>query len=201
MNNDKDFDTLDRLQPKGGTFRNGRRTPETIYASLDDNLDDRSTNFSVTWVPDVELARFFVKAANEKLERMRRPADPEAWLADQLAQLQLPGGAMDLRNDACLEPGPNYGRWISTLIPGSPSFEAVQKLAQEYGEMCAARATEGLESVVTEHGEAFKSGDVKVWDESESDIYPVASRIAQHQRQGGVVLRRKVVVVEGWGKV
>lgn len=132
MTHDKDFDTLDRLQPAGGKFRNGRRTPETIYASLDDNLDDRNTNFPITLVHDVELARFFVDAANEKLERMRWPADPEAWLADQLAQL-----AMD---PASIESGKRQVR----LDPSGPGFEAVQKLAQEYGEMCAARATEGI---------------------------------------------------------
>lgn len=134
---------LTRLK-QHGRLRQGRRTPETIYASFSENLDDRTENFPVTLVQDVDLGGFIVEAVNEKLARGRQSADPEAWLADQLAQLQLPGGAMDMRNDACTEPGPNYGKWISTLIPGSESFEAVQRLAQEYGEMCAARATKDI---------------------------------------------------------
>ena len=109
-----------------GKLRQGRRTPETVYASFDDNLDDRSTNFPVTWIPDVELARYVVEAVNEKLARGRRPADPEAWLADQLAQASA-----------------GFEAWV-VLAPGEPVFEAVLKIAQEYGEMCAARGTEGI---------------------------------------------------------
>lgn len=126
-----DFTTLGQLRRKGGKFRNGRRTPETVYASFDDNLDDRSTNYPVTLFTDTELAKFFVEAANEKLERMRRPADPEAWLADQLAQLPTASDTMS-------------GCRIVFWGPEEEAFAEVQKIAQEYGEMCAARATEGL---------------------------------------------------------
>jgi hypothetical protein len=52
--------------------------------------------------------------------------DPEAWLADQLAQVQHPNAAVPL------------------FTPGSAVFHTVERLAQEYGEMCAARATEEL---------------------------------------------------------
>lgn len=66
-------------------------------------------------------------------------ADPEAWLADQLAQLPI-RPVFDVVRDVCLDPGPDYGRQTNTLVPGTRSFAAIEKLAQEYGEMCAARA-------------------------------------------------------------
>jgi len=128
-----------------GLLRVGRRTPQTLYASFSDDLDDRTTNYPIGFVAEEDLSRFIAEAVQEKLARARRPADSEAWLADQLAQLPLAGGAMDMRNDVCLEPGVNYGRWTNTLVPGSASFTAIEKLAQEYGEMCAARALEGAE--------------------------------------------------------
>jgi hypothetical protein len=171
---------LDRLLQFGGTVRNGRRTPETVYASFDDNLDDRTTNFPLFLVPEEPLARFVVEAVQEKLARARRPADPEAWLADQLAQLPV-GAAMDSRRDACLEPGPNYGRWTTTLIAGSPTFTAIEKLAQEYGEMCAARALSEYEdlTIVTkdEGGLHVLVGGVEV--RPLADVFP----------DGGVALR------------
>jgi len=115
-----------------GKLRQGRRTPETIYASFSENLDDRTENFPVTLIQDVDLAEFVVEAVNEKLERGRQSADPEAWLADQLAQLPtLPDVSVMVRD--------GWG-----MTPESAEFAAVQKLAQEYGEMCAARATEGI---------------------------------------------------------
>lgn len=52
-------------------------------------------------------------------------ADPEAWLADQLAQLEV-------------EHDP-FGSPSLAWAPGEPAFAAVEKLAQEYGEMCATR--------------------------------------------------------------
>jgi len=126
-----EFTTLGQMRDNEvGKFRNGRRTPETIYASFSDNLDDRNRNWPVTLVNDAELARFFVDAANEKLARMRRPADPEAWLADQLAHLPT-------------ETTP-FGELMVCMDPGESGFQAVLKLAQEYGEMCAARATETI---------------------------------------------------------
>lgn len=134
---------LDRLK-RNGRLRQGRRTPETVYASFDENLDDRSTNFPLLLVPDVPLGKFIVEAVNEKLARGRRPADPEAWLADQLAHLPtLPDVSAMVRD--------GWG-----MMPGSAEFAAVQKLAQEYGEMCAARATadfEDLTIVVKDEGE------------------------------------------------
>lgn len=58
--------------------------------------------------------------------------DPEAWLADQLAQLPtIPDVSVMVRD--------GWG-----MTPESVEFQAVLKLAQEYGEMCAARATEEL---------------------------------------------------------
>lgn len=66
-------------------------------------------------------------------------ADPEAWFADQLAQLQL-NWPFDTVTEVSWDPGPDYGRRTTVLVPGTQSFETVQKLAQEYGEMCAARA-------------------------------------------------------------
>lgn len=54
----------------------------------------------------------------------QKNTDPEAWLADQLAQVQHPNAAVPL------------------FTPGSAVFHTVERLAQEYGEMCAARATE-----------------------------------------------------------
>lgn len=119
--------TLNWLK-NSGKLRQGRRTPETIYVSLDDNLDDRTTNFPVTLIQDVDLGGFVVEAVNEKLARGRRPADPEAWLADQLAQVQTVST--------------EFGDPILHWDPTESAFEAVLKLAQEYGEMCAARATE-----------------------------------------------------------
>lgn len=60
----------------------------------------------------------------------QKNTDPEAWLADQLAQLPtLPDVSVMVRD--------GWG-----MTPESVEFAAVQKLAQEYGEMCAARATE-----------------------------------------------------------
>lgn len=64
----------------------------------------------------------------------QKNTDPEAWLADQLAQVD--GG------EPCA-PVPDG----AVLIPGSRLFEAVQKLAQEYGEMCAARAIADFEDL------------------------------------------------------
>lgn len=62
-------------------------------------------------------------------------ADPEAWLADQLAQLPaLPDVSAMVRD--------GWG-----MTPGSAEFEAVQKLAQEYGEMCTARALADYEEL------------------------------------------------------
>lgn len=114
-----------------GKLRQGRRTPETIYASFSENLDDRTENFPITLIQDVDLGEFVVEAVNEKLKRGRQSADPEAWLADQLAQLPIDGEAW-------------HGSRVLYWAPGERAFEAIQKLAQEYGEMCAARATEGL---------------------------------------------------------
>lgn len=71
----------------------------------------------------------------------QKNTDPEAWLADQLAQLPPSEEPWD---------GPRAMLWY----PGNEAFEAVQKIAQEYGEMCAARATEGLEEPVTETGQS-----------------------------------------------
>jgi len=122
---------VDRLK-RGGKLRQGRRTPETVYASFSDDLDDRTANFPVFLTLHGGLAKFVVEAANEKLERGRQSADPEAWLADQLAQLPtLPDVSVMVRD--------GWG-----MTPESAEFAAVQKLAQEYGEMCAARATEGI---------------------------------------------------------
>jgi hypothetical protein len=70
--------------------------------------------------------------------------DPEAWFADQLAQLQL-NWPFDTVTEVSWDPGPDYGRRTTVLVPGTQSFEAVQKLAQEYGEMCAARALDGAD--------------------------------------------------------
>lgn len=66
-------------------------------------------------------------------------SDPEAWLADQLAQLSTTPDVSPAVRDG----------WA--MNPNDPEFTAVLKLAQEYGEMCAARATadfEGLTIVV-----------------------------------------------------
>lgn len=120
---------LTRLK-QHGRLRQGRRTPETVYASFSGNLDDREANFPVFQVLDTELARYAVEAVNEKLARGRRSADPEAWLADQLAQVQTSEVGM--------------GDQVLYWGPAEESFQAVQKLAQEYGEMCAARATEAI---------------------------------------------------------
>jgi len=116
-----------------GLVRVGRRTPQTLYASFSDDLDDRTTNYPVGFVAEEDLSRFIAEAVQEKLARGRRPADPEAWLADQLAQLPtLPDVSVMVRD--------GWG-----MTPESVEFAAVQKLAQEYGEMCAARALEGVE--------------------------------------------------------
>lgn len=113
-----------------GRLRQGRRTPETVYASFSEDLDDRTDNFPLFLCHDVPLAKFVVEAVNEKLDRGRRPTDPEAWLADQLAQVRTSEIGM--------------GDQVLYWGPAEESFQAVQKLAQEYGEMCAARATEGI---------------------------------------------------------
>lgn len=61
--------------------------------------------------------------------------DPEAWLADQLAQLPaLPDVSVMVRD--------GWG-----MSPGSTEFAAVEKLAQEYGEMCVARARAEFEEL------------------------------------------------------
>lgn len=110
--------TLMTWLKESGKLRLGRRTPETVYASFDDNLDDRSTNFPVSLFQDVDLGQFVVEAVNEKLERGRcENIDPEAWLADQLAQC---------------------------IVPSQARFAAVERIAQEYGEMCATRAREAV---------------------------------------------------------
>lgn len=125
-------DTLLEWLKESGKLRIGRRTPETIYASFDENLDNRLMNFPVTLVQDVDLGEFIVDAVNEKLARSRQSnVDPEAWLADQLAQLST------------VVPG--HDGMKLDLEPGDEAFEAVQKLAQEYGEMCAARALADVE--------------------------------------------------------
>lgn len=117
-----------------GKLRLGRRTPETVYVSFDDNLDDRTTNFPVTLIQDVDLGQFVVDAVNEKLERLRNDnIDPEAWLADQLAQLSAAV--------------PGHDGMKLDMEPGDEAFDAVQKLAQEYGEMCATRALTGYEDL------------------------------------------------------
>lgn len=116
-----------------GLLRVGRRTPQTLYASFSDDLDDRTTNYPVGFVAEEDLSRFIAEAVQEKLARARRPADPEAWFADQLAQLPtLPDVSVMVRD--------GWG-----MTPESVEFTAVQKLAQEYGEMCAARALEGTD--------------------------------------------------------
>jgi hypothetical protein len=113
-------------------------------------------------------------------------ADPEAWLADQLAQLEV-------------EHDP-FGSPSLAWSPGEPAFTAIEKLAQEYGEMCVARA---LAEPVVEHGAAFKGGDVQVWVDipEVEEVYPMANRIQNHRRNGGTVLQRKVIVVENWTEV
>lgn len=72
------------------------------------------------------------KAAVSRIARTGKNTDPEAWLADQLAQLTylhvVPSNVV-----------------TRILEPGSEPFAAVEKLAHEYGEMCAARALEGTE--------------------------------------------------------
>lgn len=68
------------------------------------------------------------KAAVDRIARTGTNTDPEAWLADQLAQLPaLPDVSVMVRD--------GWG-----MTPDSAEFAAVQKLAHEYGEMCAARA-------------------------------------------------------------
>lgn len=59
----------------------------------------------------------------------QKNTDPEAWLADQLAQQHFVFTAAPHTQ-------------VLVFAPGSETFHAVEKLAQEYGEMCAARATE-----------------------------------------------------------
>lgn len=59
-----------------------------------------------------------------------RNTDPEAWLADQLAQVQMANTGED---HVCF-----------VVDPGSQEFTAIEKLAHEYGEMCAARALDGV---------------------------------------------------------
>jgi hypothetical protein len=130
-----------RLIRDGGKLRVGRRTPETVYASFSDDLDDRSMNFPITLIQDTKLGAFIVAIVNAHLRRVQT-ADPEAWLADQLAQLQMANGSVT-SGEPITEPGATFGKWHFHFIPGSHGFEAVLKLAQEYGEMCAARATEG----------------------------------------------------------
>jgi len=55
------------------------------------------------------------------------------------------------------------------------------------------------QSAVTEYGAAYKSGDVQVW--TDDDEYPVVRRIPHHQRFGGTVLTRRVIVLDDWSEV
>lgn len=54
-------------------------------------------------------------------------------------------------------------------------------------------------SAVTEYGAAYKSGDVQVW--ADDDEYPVVRRIVNHQRMGGAVITRRVIVLDEWTEV
>jgi len=132
-----------------GLLRVGRRTPQTLYASFSDDLDDRTTNYPVGFIAEEDLSRFIAEAVQEKLARARRQsADPEAWLADQLAQVETESYDSDT----------SFLRWA----PGELAFEAVQKLAQEYGEMCAARAVEKLPIGPCECGSTDIRDDVAI---------------------------------------
>jgi acetylornithine/succinyldiaminopimelate/putrescine aminotransferase len=94
---------------------------------------------------------------------VQRNRDPEAWLADQLAQLQTVST--------------DFGEPILHWSVGEEAFEAVQKLAQEYGEMCVARVTEA------------------------AIMYPVEHWIRDQKRFHGKVYQRKVMVLEDWNEV
>lgn len=86
-------------------------------------------------------------AAVDRIAYTGKNTDPEAWLADQLAQLSaLPDVSVMVRD--------GWG-----MTPESAEFVAVEKLAHEYGEMCAARALEGTEVEVKIDGNPSADAD------------------------------------------
>lgn len=102
-----------------GTLRNGRRTPETVYASFSEDLDDRTTNYPVTWIPDVDLARFMVQATNEKLQRERRVTNHQPQNSEPEITFQ-----------ECM---------AHELTPGTPEFTQVIRFAGTYAADCINR--------------------------------------------------------------
>ena len=57
--------------------------------------------------------------------------------------------------------------------------------------------------IVTEYGQLLSGGGVQLWnlDPALLEIFPLDERIRAGQMGGGVVLRRRVIVVEEWVKV
>lgn len=85
-----------------------------------------------------------------------RNADPEAWLADQLAQLPTAADAVS-------------GFPMIWWAPGEEAFAAVEKIAHEYGEMCAARALDGTSVEI-----AVDDGNLRPFDDLAGRVPAVA---------------------------
>jgi len=102
------------------------------------------------WTPEMRQRVLDSQAATD--EFVKKNTDPEAWFADQLAQVETEQYDSDTA----------FLRWA----PGSEAFEQIQKLAHEYGEMCAARALAEYEelTIVTkdENGLHVLVGGVEV---------------------------------------
>lgn len=54
--------------------------------------------------------------------------------------------------------------------------------------------------IVEEYGHLMSGGSVQVWDLAPEllDIYPLENRIEHGKRNGGRVLRRRIIVVDEW---
>lgn len=65
------------------------------------------------------------------------------------------------------------------------------------------KAATNTREAIEEYGQLYSGGAVLLWNLAEHvlRIYPLAQQIEHGQRNGGKVLRRRVIVVEDWSEV
>ncbi len=98
-----------------------------------------------------------------------------------------------------LDTAPGAGLTACTGTPFTPDTGDYPNVPRTPCTGCTRTARDS----VVEHGQLYASGAVLVRDNSPAveRVYPLTEWIEHNQRHGGVVLRRRVIVVERWHEV
>lgn len=94
-------------------------------------------------------------------------------------------------------------RWEDRSDPTRNSLTIIGQDPRTVASVALSAAVREGERELLEYATAMTDGSRNVWpDDPELDaIYPLAKRVEHGQRNGGRVLRRRIVVIEDWSEV